>query len=185
MADPLFFSAWLKDYSVLGLPIYFRKALETFPASKLKPGGTVRVFALNFHETPLLEEFHDDAVADWHALAARAQEFLHEDAAFQFELFWDLWRWDGEWSLKPARAFVNCFGPQFDTDSGEHLCLEFPDEGLFLPNPHSDQLRPVQSNLRSLVRLASELEENLPMTRRRLWSDQHENFAGLVSELLG
>lgn len=184
MRDPLYFSAWLRNYSPLALPVYFKKALQSFPVSKLRPGGVLRVHALSANEPPLLEEIYEGDIADWQPLISQAQGFLHADSGFFFETHWDLWRWDGEWSLKPARVLIGCFGPDFESGLGENLCVEFEEEALFLPNPHSDQLRPVQSNLRSLVRLATELEENLPMTRRTLWSEERENFADYVAELL-
>lgn len=184
MKDPLFFSAWLRGYSPLALPVYFKKALQCFPMSKLRPGGVLRVHALSRNEPPLLEEVIEGEIADWQPLISRAQEFLHTDCAFFFETHWDLWRWDDDWALRPERVLIGCFGPDFETAMYENLSLEFQDESVFLPNPQSDQLRPVQSNLRSLVRLASELEENLPMTRRTLWSEERENFAEYVSELL-
>jgi hypothetical protein len=184
MKDPLYFSAWLRGYSPLALPVYFKKALQSFPVSKLRPGGVLRVHALNANEPPLLEEVYDAEIQDWQLVISRAQEFLHQDCGFFFDTHWDLWRWDDEWSLQPERATLCCYGPQFECALGENLSVEFEEEALFLPNPNSDQLRPVQSNLRSLVRLASELEENLPMTRRTLWSEERENFADFVAELL-
>ncbi len=140
--------------------------------------------ALSVNEPPVLEEVVAEEVADWQPLVARAQEFLNRDCGFYFETHWDLWRWDGEWSLQPERAIIGCYGPDFESALGEHLSVEFQEESLFLPNPNSDQLRPVQSNLRSLVRLATELEENLPMDRRTLWSEERENFAEYVADLL-
>ena len=184
MHDPLYFSAWLRGYSPMALPVYFKKALQAFPVSKLRPGGVLRVHALSTNEPPVLEEVFEGDLTDWQPVVSRAQEFLNNDCAFLFETHWDLWRWDGEWSLKPERALIACYGPEFDSTMGENLCVEFQEEGLFLPNPHSDQLRPVQSNLRSLVRLATELEESLPMTKRTLWSEERENFADFVAELL-
>jgi hypothetical protein len=181
--DPLFFSAWIRGYSPLALPVYFKKALQVFPVSKFKPGGVLRVFALSFQEPPVLEEIYG-TIPDWQEVVSRAQEFLHEDCSFQFECSWDLWHWQGEWKLQAAPALISCFGPEFESGLGEHLNLHFPDESLFLPNPASDQLRPVQSNLRSLVRLAAEVEENLPMSRRTLWSETHDNFADYVKDLL-
>lgn len=185
MPDPLYFSAWLKGFSPLGLPIYFKKALETFPASQLfQGGGVLRVYAVSDQEPPVLEESFDRVALDWEEVVSRARQFLHEDSSFQFETAWDLWQWDQDWALKPAPALISCHGPLFGSNLGENLSIEFPDESLFLPHPTSDQLRPVQSNLRSLVRLAAELEENLPMAKRTLWSENHENFADLVADLV-
>ena len=59
MADPLYLSFWLKNYSALGLPIYFRKAIEVFPVSKLAPGGTLLLYtgvAMLDNQDPFLAE---------------------------------------------------------------------------------------------------------------------------------
>jgi hypothetical protein len=159
--------------------------MEVFPVSKLAPHGVLRVFALSFQEAPQLEEFHDSGVADWNEALRGAQELLHDDCAWQYETRWDVWQWDGEWRLKPAMVRIEVFGPAFESPDGEHVHIEFADESQFLPNPHSDQLRPVQSNLRSLLRLSQELEDALVVERHLLWSETEENFAERLEELLG
>lgn len=183
MSDPLFLSLWLRGYSPIALPVYLRKALAVFPNSKLLPGGALRVFALSFQESPLLEEFIDGE-PDADAVVRRAQEFLHEDCAFQVETRWDLYQWNGEWELKPARAAIEVFGPEFDSPRGEHLRIDFGGQHLYLPQEQSDQLRPVQSNIRSLLHLAQDLESELAVDRRILWSEEDEDFASRLRSML-
>jgi hypothetical protein len=175
MADPLYLSLWLKSYSALALPVYLKKALSVFPVSKLSPGAILRVYALSFREAPQLEEFYDGEV-DAQDAAARAQDLLHEDCAIQVETKWDLYQWDEEWQLKPARVWIEVYGPEFESDRGEHVRIDFGDEGLFLPSPRSDQLRPVQSNIRSLLHLTQDLAAELSAERQLLWSDNDEDF---------
>lgn len=176
MADPLFLSLWLDGYHAMGLPVYFQKALEVFPFSKLAPGGTLRVYPFSFQEAPQIERLIEDII-DPREVSTLAQEFLHEDVAFQLETKWDLYQWDGDWALKPSRILIECYGPRFETDQGEHLRVDAGSELLFLPNPKSDQWRPVQSNIRSLLHLAADLENALPVAKRQLWSENDENFA--------
>lgn len=183
MGDPLFLSLWLRGYSPIALPIYFRKALSVFPYSALAPMSVLRIFAVSSHEAPIFEEFIEGA-PDPQAVAQQAQEFLHEDCAFQLETQWDLYRWNGEWELKPSRVLIEVFGPEFEGATGEHVRLELGSEGLYLPQPQSDQLRPVQSNIRSVLRLSQDLEEELSVERRLLWSDDEENFAERLGALL-
>ena len=64
---------------------------------------------------------------------------------------------------------------------GDHLRAEFFDEGDFLPRgDEPGSLLAVRSNLRSLLRLARELQGALPVERRRLWN---ESGADLSSRL--
>lgn len=183
MGDALFLSLWLGRYSPIALPVYLKKAMSVFPVSKLEPGGILRVFALNFQEAPQLEEYFD-GVPDVSELAGRAQEFLHEDCAVQVETKWDLYRWDGEWELKPSKVLLEVYGPEFDTPRGEHVRLDLGMEGLYLPQAQSDQLKPVQSNIRSVLHLAGDLEEELTVERRLLWSEEDENFAERLRAML-
>lgn len=183
MADPLFLSLWLDSYHAMGLPIYFQKALEVFPYSKLSPGGILRVYALSFNEAPQLEHWFDDT-PDPKEVSALAREFLHEDAAFQLETSWDLYQWDSEWILKPTRVMIECYAPQFESELGEHLRVDAGSEYLYLPSRKSDQLKPVQSNIRSLLHLAADIENALPVEQRRLWSETDDNFADRLQAML-
>lgn len=183
MADPLFLSLWLRGYSPIALPVYLRKALSVFPYSTLSPMSVLRIYALSPHEAPIFEEFIE-GIPDPQAVAQQAQEFLHEDCAFQLETQWDLYQWDGEWELKPSRVVIEVYAPEFEGAAGEHVRVDLGPEGLFLAQPQSDQLRPVQSNIRSVLRLTQDLEEELSAERRLLWSDEEENFAERLGLLL-
>ncbi len=183
MGDPLFLSLWLRGYSPVAMPVYLKKALSAFPASKLSPGAVLRVYPLGFQETPLLEEFTDEEL-DVQTLVSRAQEFLHEDCAYQVEMRWDLYQWASEWELKPSKVLIEVFGPEFDSPRGEHMRIDFGGDVLFLPQEKSDQLRPVQSNIRSLLHYAQDLEDELPVDRRMLWSEEEENFAERLRAML-
>lgn len=183
MADHLRLSLWLRGFASAGMPIYLEKALNGFPFSRLDPHCILRVHALDFNEPPVLELPFDEP--DPAEIRRRATELLHEDSAFQVEAQWDLWQWDGDWSLAPSKVMIECCGPEFETDAGEHLLFDAGPERLYLPLPDfTDQLRPVQSNVRSLLHFASDLEANLPVDRRALWSDSGENFAQRLEDFL-
>jgi hypothetical protein len=183
VADPLYLSFWLKGYAALGLPIYFRKAVEVFPSSKLAPGGALRIHALSFREPPLYEEWFDQA-PEPNELARIAEGFLHEDTAFCWETRWDLWQWDGDWSLKPSIATLECYGPLFERALGEHFRVDAGSDQLYLPCDKSDLLRPVQSNIRSILHLASDIGEAIAAERHLLWSENGDSFAGRLQEML-
>ena len=189
MGDPLFLSLWLGGFSPLALPIYFRKTLEVFPFSKLAPGSLLRVWAVSFHEVPVFESFLDTAV-DAREAADLVQEFLHDDCCIQLETRWDLWLWDGDWALQPSRVCIELHAPLFEHDilnplgQAEQIWIDLGREDLYLPQPKSDQLRPVQSNIRSILHLADDLEEALTVERRLLWSESEDNFAERLMLLL-
>ncbi|HNY42134.1 MAG TPA: hypothetical protein PKJ41_17150 [Bryobacteraceae bacterium] len=184
MAEPLYLSFWLKGYAALGLPVYFRKAVEVFPASKLAPGGVLRIHALSFREPPLFEEWFDET-PEPNKLAKIAEQFLHQDAAFCWETRWDLWQWDEEWSLKPSAVALECYGPQFESSLGEHFRIDAGSDRLYLPCEKSDQLRPVQSNVRSILHLASDIGDAIASERRLLWSESEGDFAVRLQDMLG
>ncbi len=183
MHDPLFLSLWLKNFSPVGLPLYLKKAVSVFPQSRLAPGGVFRIYPLAFREAPLLEEYYDGDL-DPQAAASRIQEHLHTDIAVQVQMRWDIYQWAGDWQLKPSAVLLEVFGPEFESPRGEHLRLDLGPQRLYLPEPSSDQLRPVQSNIRSILHLASDLENELVAERRLLWTEDEENFAEKLQMLL-
>lgn len=184
MNDPLYLSLWLRGYSSLALPVYFRKLMAAFPMSKLEPYARFRIVPLSWAEPPMLEEdFEPDGGLA--GLSTIVQEHLHDDCAYQVESQWDLWQWiEGEWALRPARVVLDLYGGGFESDSGEHARVDFGPESQFLPHPSSDNLRPVQSNIRSLLHFAADAEQALPVERRLLWSEGGENLAERLSDLL-
>ena len=187
--DPLFLSLWLGGFSPLALPVYFRKTLEVFPFSRLSPNSFLRLWAVSFDEAPVYEAFIDGAI-DPQEAAAVAQEFLHDDSCIQLETRWDLWCWDGDWSLQPSRVCIEIHAPNFEHDilnpfgQAEHIWIDLGREALYLPQPQSDQLRPVQSNIRSILHLAADLEEAMTVERHLLWSESEDNFAHRLMLLL-
>ena len=183
MGEPLYLSMWLADFTPLALPLYFRKALEVFPFSKLSPAIVLRVYAISFLETPVFECFIDGAM-EAREVAELAQEHLHDDCCYQLEASWDLLQWDREWTIQPSKVCIELYAPNFERDMDDQLRITLGDESLFLPHPVSDRLRPVQSNIRSILHLADDLEGALSVDRRLLWSAEDENFAERLALLL-
>jgi hypothetical protein len=114
------------------------------------------------------------------------RDFLHPDCACEIDTFWDLWQYDGDWKLRPAPLTLACCGPEFETEHGDHLRIEFGLDALFLPIPGVEgSLRMGQSNLRSLLHLVSDLEEVLDIESRQVWSESGANFADVLRSALG
>jgi hypothetical protein len=189
MPDPLYLSVWLTGYSPLALTIYFQRILEVFPYSQLKVGSVLRVYAVSFQEVPVFEGFIDTAMNAAEA-ADIVQEFVHDDCCIQLETKWDLYQWDGSWELKPSRVRIEVYGPRFERDAlnplgePEAVCIDLGPEDTFLPVPQSDQLRHVQSNIRSILHLADDLRGVLAVNHGVLWSETEDNFAERLRLLL-
>jgi hypothetical protein len=169
---------------------HYRKALDLFPFSPRNPGESIlRVQAVSASEPPLLERAFPDPLDPAQVISA-ANEFLADDCAYTLDAWWGLWTFAKEWSLRPARVSIRCFGPAFlDTprndagESPEHLRIEFGVDTWFLPqNDLPDPTWYARSNLKGLLKYVHSLDDALPLDRRALWSESGENFAEKLRE---
>lgn len=191
MTDRLYFSCRLKQAIPASLLRQFGKLMGAFPFSRLaKRGPVLRVYAVALSEPTLMErEFpvsEDTAVTSTDILSA-AGELLQSDCACEVDTFWDLWQHDGnEWKLQPAPVTLCCYGIDFGSDQEDHLRIEFGPDARFLPAPGLEgSLRMGQSNLKSLLRLVSDLERLLDLESRKVWSESGANFAEVLKQSLG
>lgn len=183
MADHVYLSLWLLGYSGLMLPRYLERALALFPFSQFQRETALRVLAISGSEPPLLEKLYDEAGVE--AIVEDASEFLNADVAFEVDCCWEMWRKDPEWVLGPSPVTLSIYGPDFERDNGEHVRIDAGPETLYLPEASTPQsVRPVQSNVRSLLRLAEDLGAALPVERRAVWSDSAGNFADRFKEAM-
>ncbi len=178
MADQLFLSYRLRGFTENNMLRHFEKMLRQFPFSRLNTSGSLlRVNAVSFDEPPLLELPLLDPLDIDRALAS-AKEFAGADCAVQVEGKWDLWQFDKDWALTPTRVVLSCFGPQFEGEDTDHLRIDFGLDASFLPQPElPNNAFMAQSNIRSLLHLAAEMDRTLNVESKRLWSDSGENFA--------
>jgi len=184
--DRLYLSCWIRRFSESNMLQHFEKMLGIFPFSKLSPRGPVlRVYAIEHTEPPLFERAFPP-LADPGLLIAAATEFAHDDCAIQVDGSWDLWQHERDWKLEPAPVVLCCFGPAFDNEEGDHLRIEFGVDSRFLPQPGIEgSLRMVQSNVRSLLHLVGEIDGNLDLERRQLWSESGVNFSEVLAQSVG
>jgi len=184
--DRLYFSCRLRGTSETQILDQFGKLLGVFPFSKLaKRGPALRIYAIQLIEPPVFErEFPVVTAVDDMVDAIR--DFLHPDCACEIDTFWDLWQYDGDWKLRPAPLTLACYGPEFETEHGDHLRIEFGLDALFLPIAGVEgSLRMGQSNLKSLLHLVGDLEGVLDMESRQVWSESGANFADVLRNALG
>ena len=185
MADRLYLSCWIRGFDESNMLRHFEKVLGLFPFSQLAARGPVlRVYAVEHTEPPQMErEFSKSAVPA--TIVSAAREFAHEDSGVEVDSSWDLWQFDQEWKLAPASVTLLCLGPTFENENGDHLRIEFGPDARFLPIAGVEgSLRMGQSNLKSLLRLVSQIEQKLPLEKRTLWSESGMNFADLLAETI-
>lgn len=119
------------------------------------------------------------------AALAVIREFASPDISAVLEADWDLWQFDREWKLMPARVSLICFGPDFESVREDELRIEFGIDTHFLPQIDlSNYLFMAQSNIRSLLHLVHELDSELNAETRRLWTESGENFAARLQSLV-
>ena len=192
MTDQLSLSIWLSRAAQQSRLRYFEKLLRAFPFSQRpQPQSVVSIHAVDETEPPLLERPVNGPV-DLNEVFEIYKEYSGEDIAWQLESWWDLWQFDGDWKLSPARIAFSCYGPSFDNGSAqnasdqEHLRIDFGVDSYFLPQPDIiGGAKLVESNIKSLLRLVHELDSTLPVEHRRLETESGENFADRLQSTLG
>jgi hypothetical protein len=211
MADQLFLSYWLRNYSDSTMLRNYEKLLRLFPFSLLaQQATTFKIMAVDPSE-PVVAEIPYSPPVPIDAVLAVAKDFQNADASYRLETWWDLWQFDVEWKLAPARVALCCFGPEFnqspsglerapdsqpssvisfpnpneDAAIGCALEIEFGIDANFLPQPDlPDSPRMIESNIKSLLKLVHDLDDALPVETRRLWSESGENFAEKLHQAL-
>jgi hypothetical protein len=191
VTDQLFLSIWLERHAQTNRLRHFQRLLRSFPFSQREqPQSTVSILAINVTEPPLLERAVNGPI-DLADIEATLADYKGDDIAYQVESWWDLWQFEEDWHLKPARVILSCFGPAFDNgterEAGaqEDLRIDFGVDSNYLPEEGTPEgARLVESNIRSLLRLVHELESALPVKHRRLETESGENFADRLQQAL-
>lgn len=199
MTDQLSLSIWLERHAHASRLVHFEKMLALFPFSQREqPQSVVSIQAIDTTEPPLLERPVNGPL-DVHDAVQTFRDYTGEDVAYRAESWWDLWQYDDDWELRPARVALACFGPDFDngTDRGrrepnkpgsreqEDLRIDFGLDTNYLPVeglPGSAKM--IESNIKSLLRLVHELDLMLPVARRRLETESGDNFADRLQQVL-
>jgi hypothetical protein len=178
MSDRLYLSIRLRGYNGANMLRHYERMLSVFPFSRLSTGRSLlRIHAVSESEPPVYEQSFQDPPAV-EAMIAAAREFSTADCIALFDTRWDIWQFETDWKLTPARVTIVCIGPEFETEEREHLRIEFGHDLHFLPRKElPNHLLMVRSNIRSLLHLVAEMEKTLTVESKRLWSESGENFA--------
>lgn len=186
MPDPLFLSLWFPDFEGPAMLPPIHAVLKQFPFSEQRPGITyVAVQPVSWNEASVLERRFSPAIAPEDA-AVIAADLMHDDYAYVFETYWDLWTPEesgDKWNLVPSLVRIIAQGEEFDegTFNGTgHIEIEFGLDSLFVPEnvglTEENQAK-IRDNVAKLVEFTKKIEMNTHATSRRLWSESDENLA--------
>jgi hypothetical protein len=162
--------------------------LRQFPFSAVREGITyLSVHPVAWSEPTVLERRFTPGISPEEA-ADVASEFVHDDFAFVFEAFWDLWvpnddEHGEDWVQRPVAVRVLVHGVQFDegiySEDG-HVEVDFGLDSSFVYE--GLQLSPfvekhLRANIAKLVVFSAAVEKNCGLSGRVLWSESEESLA--------
>jgi len=186
MADPLYLSLWFASSEADEILPHALAVMRQFPFSSAQPGITcVALHPVSWNEATVLERRFNPGITP-EAAVLIASDLLHEDYAYVFEAFWDLWILDEpeqQWKLQPSRVRFLVHGLEFDdgvyqqegnieVDLG--LDSAFLQEGVSFTSEAESRVR---ANVQKLVEFTTKVEKNSGATGRLLWSESDENLA--------
>jgi hypothetical protein len=186
MADSLYLSLWFPTFDLPDILPRTAAVLQQLPFSAARAGVTyAAIHPVSWSEATVLERRFSPGLPPEQAVEVAA-DLLHEDYAYVFEAYWDLWAppESGEnWILEPSLVRVIAHGGEFEENAADvagHIQIDF---GLDTPFLHeevaltSETENRVRSNVQRLVEFTAKAEKNAGATGRLLWSESEENLA--------
>ena len=159
--------------------------MRQFPFSAPQPGITyIALHPVSWNEPTILEQRFRPGVSPEQAVLI-ASDLLHEDYAYMFEAYWDLWivAENGEWTLQASQVKFLVHGTEFDDSVYEqegHIQVDLGMDTPFLQEDVSltvEAAARVRANVQKLVEFTSKVEKNAGANARLLWSESDQNFA--------
>jgi len=193
MADPLYLSLWFRDFDREEMLPHALSVMRQFPFSTAKQGiHYLSLHPVSWDEATVLEERFRPGITPEAAILI-ASDLLHDDYAYVFEAYWDLWLFSEEkkeWALQPSLVQFLVHGVDFDRGIGEqegNIELDFGLDSAFLQEELQLTLEGeehVRANVQKLVEFVTAVEKNAGISSRLLWSESEENLAQkLISRL--
>jgi hypothetical protein len=186
MGDSLYLSLWFPSFDESEILPRTISVLRQIPFSATRDGVTyAAIQPVSWNEPTILERRFHPGVAPEEAVAEVA-ELLHDDYAYVFEAYWDLWtppEGAEKWVLEPSLVHLIAHGMEFEEHAAEqagHIQIDFGLDTSFLHEEvalTSEAERNVRSNVQKLVELTARMEKNAGATGRLLWSESEENLA--------
>lgn len=185
MADSLFLSLWFPSFELDEMMARTLAVMRQFPFSALQPGVSyVAMHPVSWNEPTIFEQRFSPGVPPEEAVVLAA-DLLHEDYAYLFEAFWDLWMLgeDRQWSLQPSRVKFLVHGVDFEEGTYQHdghVQVDFGIDSPFLQDQVQLTLEAetrVRANVQKLVEFTQKAEKSSGANGRLLLSESEENFA--------
>jgi hypothetical protein len=186
VADPLYLSLWFPSFRQQEMLPQALSVLQQFPFSAQLPGLTyLAVHPVSWNEPTILERRFTPGVSPNVAIDV-ASDLLHEDYAYVFEIYWDLWTLEtvnSQWTLAPNLVRMIAQGAEFDERASEatgQIEFEFGLDTPFLQEQlelDSEAESRVRANVHKLVDFTNKVEKNAHANGRLLWSDSDDNLA--------
>ena len=186
MSDSLYLSLWFPQFEPEDMLSRALAVMQPFPFSAQQPGITyVALHPINWNEPTVLERRLRPGVTPEEAVQI-ASDLLHQDHAYVFEAFWDLWapsEQSEQWELRPSQVRFLVHGVEFEEGVFEqegHIQVDF---GLDTPFLHEEMKltgtaeERVRANVHKLVEFTAKAEKNSGATARVLWSESEESLA--------
>jgi hypothetical protein len=185
MADSLFLSLWFPGFELDEMLPRALAVVRQFPFSAQQPGVSyVAVHPVSWNEPTIFEQRFRPGVTPEEAVLF-ASDLLHEDYAYLFEAFWDLWILgeDQQWSLQPSGVKFLVHGVEFEEGvyrQEGHVQVDFGIDSPFLQGEvqlTSEAETRIRDNVQKLVDFTNKAEKASGAIGRLLWSESEENFA--------
>ena len=186
MPDSLYLSLWFPSFEEPEILPRAVSVLHQFPFSARRTGVTyAAIQPVSWNEPTILEERFPMGVAPEQA-AGVAADLLHDDYAYVFEAYWDLWsppEGGGRWVQTSTLVRFIAQGAEFEEGAAAetgHMQVDF---GLDTPFLHEELSLTVEAeqhvreNVQKLVEFTAKVEKNAGVTGRLLWSESEENLA--------
>ncbi len=158
--------------------------LQQFPFSEQRPGITyVAVQPVSWNEASVLERRFSPGITPEEAMVVAA-DLIHDDYAYTFDAYWDLWTPDksGQWRLIPSQVKFIAQGEEFEDRTQEetgHIQIDFGLDSLFVQEnvELTDETQAkIRDNVLKLIEFTKKLEMKTRATSRRLWSESDESL---------
>jgi hypothetical protein len=186
VSDPLYLSLWFSDFSAPEMLPHAFAVLQQFPFSTQRPGVTYfGLHPVSWSEPTLLERRFPGGIDPGQATLIAA-ELVHDDYAYVFEAYWDLWTPDlasGNWLLEPALVRFIVQGEEFDEGTYQqtgHIQVDLGLDSYYLqPETElSEQTREkIRENVAKLVEFSMKVDKSSGASSRLLWSESEESLA--------
>lgn len=184
MPDPLYLSLWFSDFDGPAMLPHILAVLQQFPFSAQRPGiAYASVQPVSWNEASVLERRFSPGIPPEEAMVIAA-DLIHDDYAYVFDAYWDLWTPDesGHWRLVPSRVKFIVQGEEFEDGAQQetgHIQIDFGIDSLFVQESVAltdEAQAKIRENLSKLIEFTKKVEVSSRATSRRLWSESEESL---------